>query len=367
MVYAKDLDNDTLSILSSNTEFNVYKMADGTPIIEQAWLDGTPAAVGSLLDDGRVLRLGESNVIAATGLRGGGKSLSLAFLVAKALSIGMVVFSNLNVRYCLRRFDGSLQILQSSPLDWNALYRMDSGLANGAVVIDELQYFADSRKSGSVKNQILNSVIMQVRKRQLDFYYSVKNMRWIDIRLRFETDFELACEDAHRAYPGQSPNKGEIIIWKFRELSGILTGHSFEDIRAENDWDRGYFGNSRREMRIQASLFPFWFIYDTKDVVSLEDAFTKVRLDLTERIISDKPQKQAEFFDILKQTVTEFKLNGIQEADCNQFAAGLSASVGRDVSIREIGKYRGRIGLQKKRKHNGGYYYTFGNEREVSS
>jgi hypothetical protein len=252
-----------------------------------------------------------------------------------------------------------MEILQSLPLDWNLLYKMDAGLANGAVVIDELQYFGDSRKSGSVKNQILNSVIMQVRKRQLDFYYSVKNLRWIDVRLRFETDFEFACEDAHRLYPAQAPNKGEIIIWKFRELSGILTGHSWDDPRVETDWDKSYFGQSRREQKIQFTGFPFWFIYNTKDVVSLEDAFTKVRLDLTERVISDKPQKQAEFVDILKQTIVDFKAAGVKEIDCSQFAAGISDCVGRNITPREIGKYRGRIGLEKKKRHDGSYYYTF--------
>lgn len=358
----RELNKQTVTIFKSNSEFTVFKLEDGTPIIEQTWLGGSPAAKGAYVADGRVLRLGESSVISCSGLRGSGKSLTLAYLICKALAIGMTVFSNLNVRFCLRRYDGSMEKLSSLPLDWNALYKMDEGLSNGAVVIDELQYFGDSRKSGSVKNQILNSVIMQVRKRELDFYYSVKNLKWVDVRLRFETDFEFACEDAHRLYPAQARNKGEIIMWRFRELSGILTGHTWDE-RAEGDGNRGYLG-SRHEQVYQFDAFPFWWVYDTKDVVSLEDAFTKVRLDLDERVISNKPQRQAEFIEVLTKNIEDLRAGGLHSMGCEDFARGISEQMGRVVTTREIGQYRNRLGFGKRKKHDGSSFYEFDSGEE---
>ena len=94
-------------------------------------------------------------------------------------------------------------------------------------------------------------------------------------------------------------------------------------------------------------------------MVSLEDAFQKVRLDLSERVISDKPQKQQEFLDILASTVNDFKKVGINSMDCEQFASGLSEQMGRLVTTREIGKYRGKLGLGKRKKHDGSSFYEF--------
>ena len=204
----------------------------------------------------RTLMLGESNVIGFTGPRGGGKSLSMAYFICKALASGMTVWSNMPVGYSLQLNGNAAKELNSTPLDMSALYHLEKDIVHGAIAIDELQYLADSRLSGSIRNRIMNAVIAQIRKRALDFYYTVKQDGWVDKRLRYETDVLAFCRDYTKTPEGIDSGipKGHVFSVQVMDMSGAWTGKPYVD------GDKPYtftFTGARK----------FWDVYNSYDVI----------------------------------------------------------------------------------------------------
>ena len=61
------------------------------------------------------------------------------------------------------------------PLDLDKFYTFDRLIRNGAVGIDELQYFVEARTSGKYQNRVASYQIMQIRKTANSFFYTVQN------------------------------------------------------------------------------------------------------------------------------------------------------------------------------------------------
>ena len=66
--------------------------------------------------------------------------------------------------------DGSLSYYESMPLDMDKFYTFDRLIRNGAVGIDELQYFVEARTSGKYQNRVASYQIMQIRKLPIAFF-----------------------------------------------------------------------------------------------------------------------------------------------------------------------------------------------------
>lgn len=326
------------------------KYPDAIPIIWENWLYGPPA------DGIATLSLGEANVIAATGLKGNGKSETLAYLSSKALALDMPVWSNLGVKFWLANSEGKLKLCETNPLDWSAVLALKKDLEKGALVIDELSYFASSRLSGSVRNRIINAAVNQVRKRTLDFFCSVKFLRQIDVNIREELDAHFTCEDIARSAKGQSEGlpKGCFIRWLVRDISGWSGSRNdaMESIGFDSLGEPVYKDGGDERL---ATLRFTWPIYNSYEVVETADAFRKVRLDLEETVISDK-QGQGEVDALLAEIIDNYRDVGGFEVSCDDFRQS-AAGIGIRMNEKQLGKVlKDSFGVIRKRRSKENVY-----------
>ncbi len=325
---------------------NNKKYPDAIPLVWLEWLAG-PDGYHSKLS------VGEAVVIAATGLKGSGKSETLAYITSKALAKDMPVWSNMGVKFYLVEPDGYIRLCQSNGLDWGAVLLLSKELENGALVIDELSYYASSRLSSSVRNRILNAAVNQVRKRTLDFYMSVKFLRQIDINIREELDCQLSCEDVSKELWAQKKelDKGCFVRWYARDISG-WSGHATGAIPGQDPLGEPVYGNqgAKRLARLRFT----WPIYNSYDVVETADAFRKVRLDLKETVISDK-QSIEEAKSLLQDTANAFIAEGEYMPDTETFR-DTAASFGVVLGDKALGLALSKMGIKRKRTNKGNFY-----------
>lgn len=334
---------------------NKKRYPDAIPIIWEEWLYGPPG------DGASTLSIGEAIVVAATGLKGSGKSETLAYLSAKALALDMPVWSNMGVKFWLAH-DGELTYCATRELDWSAVLLLTKDLEHGAMVIDELSYYASSRLSSSVRNRILNAAVNQVRKRMLDFYSSVKFLRQIDVNIREELDCQIACEDLARSAGGQKLglDKGCFVRWKAQDISG-WSGYTQGAIKGEKLDRLGepiYAGKGSTRV----AFFRFtWPIYNSYEVVETADAFRKVRLDLEETVITDK-QQQSEVEGLLAMVIDQYKEDGNSTVVCDDFRQA-ATSIGIRLNDKQLGKVlRNSFGIERKRRNKANIYLLDENE-----
>jgi len=220
------------------------------------------------------------------GPAGGGKSISLARLCIEQMLAGKKVWSNMEVKTgpaILNRkyyYHYKIRYCETIPLDMTLLYMLDEELAKGTVAIDEMGYYADSRLSGSTKNRLINACIRQVRKRQLNFFYTAFDFGRVDGRLRDETDFIITCEDnAYKPWGKENNIAGGLsILQRLYDISGKMTGKR-----------QDFFSPDKVPYDVREFLGrPYWECFDTRATVSLEEAFSGVQLDLQKTRISNR-------------------------------------------------------------------------------
>lgn len=236
----------------------------------------------------------------------------------------------------------------STPLDWDALYRMSESLTSGTVLIDEAQYFSDSRSSSSLKNRLLNAIVAQVRKRNLNLYYTVKVGDWVDKRLSYETDLHIDHFDLALASWGKEHRieRGTQIRVRYRDLSGVFTGTPYE----------------QSQRVFSAKIFhgrKYWDCYDTSQVIDLEEAFTGVKLDLKQRVISNK-RSSGDVIGNLHNLASMLKERRGNEVSTAEYW-NLAEMMGVEGGSRLLGRYLSELGVIRKQKHGGSYYYDLTN------
>lgn len=289
--------------------------------------------------------LGESNVYAFSGLRGSGKSLSLAYLTAKALSLGMTCLSNMEVKYVLIPIQGPPRLCETKPLDWNSVYLLDTGLQNAIVVADELLYWLDSRQSMTLRSRLINSCLNQIRKRSLSFAFSVKDMGWLDKRLALETDLEFGCTDSAMTIWGKTEHlkKGTLIFWKIFDKSGTTTGRRFQDSGIV------YPGQLHHAERL-------WPIFNSYEVIDYLQATQPLRREQTPLIISD----QVDLGKVLEPLIEVVRNDGgtisVEEMR-NQVNTYLTDGHREPVSDVVLGRTLAKMGLRPHRLSGGRSFY----------
>lgn len=302
------------------------------------------------------IKLTESWALAYTGFRGAGKTFSLAYIGAKGLANNQQVFCNFNIEFNLMMPDKTIRHCQSHPLDQDALYRLDESLSNGIVLISEFQYFADSRRSMTLNNRLIDAIIAQVRKRQLFFAYDVKDMGWIDNRIRYETDVEVRCKDAYYTNWGHENGineKGEVIFWQPQDLSGMWTGVDTEH--------RNYYDMPVHPMYIRVKHLRG--IYDTEEIIDYIDAMAGIEIHQPKRRINAGGEEA----EALAMQQRQQMVGSILKA-FNVKSVWLDMDLWKHLGLedqntrRKYGAIMKSLGVTKKQdKH--GYYYVYNEDK----
>ena len=184
----------------------------------------------------------QSLVLCWEGPRGSGKTLTMTYDAVIRMIRGIKVWSNYNIEFTHNNVK-----YKSIPIDMDAIYAFDSGVANGFVYIDELPLWVNSRKSMSVANGLMNSMLSVMRHRGLSFGFTSQQYEWLDKRMRYQVDTLASCFDLHFKY--RKFNPGVMIGLSIKDISGLTTGYPYH--------------MTGRVVQRQLYAKPFWNCYNS--------------------------------------------------------------------------------------------------------
>ncbi len=232
----------------------------------------------------RSVSLYESLIIGFSGPRGGSKTASLAFAAIKARTLGLPVWSNFHIEFDLIRRNGQKERLTVDPLDFQKIYTLDESLQGGLIIIDEYQEY--SNQWMSTKNELQNAMWGQIRKNDLSFYYTSKVIRWLNNRVRYETDLEMECHDVWYTADSDYTEKhgqGENAYWRPYDLSGKITGRMWKEHDPPSSPDIRFY------------IKPVWGSYNTRNKIDVFEAHAGIVMDLEKKVITNKPGSNLDF------------------------------------------------------------------------
>jgi hypothetical protein len=288
--------------------------------------------------------------VAFTGHRGSGKTLALTALAAEFM-IGRhkQCWANYRIHFDVPEGRGKHRRIvhyESKPLDMGALMTFDAGVSDGIVLIDELQYYANSRRSMSLQNRMLDAILIQLRHRHLSFGFTVQKLEWVDNRIQWQTDLlyemtDLLVRPFGSAYEDDDEvptRRGQILGFIRTNMSGYLPG-------AIGIGRPGKLYGER-----------YWKAYSTEEIIDALDAMTPYRLALGEKIISrSDPAQAAAVGQRLTEFVESLRSAGRDRLTTQEFweEAGRAGITG---SPRQLGQYLRPMGVRYKGGHNGTFY-----------
>lgn len=271
------------------------------------------------------------------GPAGGGKSASMADAILRKLLAGEKVWSNMPVKtsdailnrhtYCGKK----IVPRETEPLDWGLLYMLDESMVNGVVAIDEIGYYASSRQSMDTRNRLINACCRQVRHRCLDMIFTAKSFDRVDYYLRDETDFLVECFDLALSPWGRKNGVpfGTAIRQRYYDISGKMTGYPVS-----------YFSKKRAPKPYKCLILHGqhdWDCYDTREIISLEEAFSGVKLDFQKRVITNRNNDATQQKVI--QALADMKFSGKDVVPSDAFYAYLGHKMGVEMDPAQIGRF----------------------------
>jgi len=204
----------------------------------------------------------QSIVVCWEGPRGSGKTLSMVYDAIIRMLRGIQVWSNINIEFSSSIVTpGKLTHYCSTPIDMDAIYSFDQGVANGFVYIDELPLWVNSRRSMTVANSLVNSMFSIIRHRGLSFGITSQQYDWLDKRIKYQVDILVSCFDLHFKFWHLPP--GALIGLAIKDLSGLTTGHPYHQ--------------TGRVRQRQLYAKPFWNCYDSWQEFDVLEAAQSVK------------------------------------------------------------------------------------------
>lgn len=337
-----------------DSEYDVSQEGDGLytarrkPLIHPLYYitpEGYNWLIHSHIIQNPVLRPDGEWVVGYTGPRGGGKSLDMTFVACHDYLLrGKPVWSNIPIKVELHLPNNEVVVAQAFPLDTKLLFTLSDELSGGLVCIDELELYAEARRSQSNKNLLLNYIIMQTRKRALSFFYTIQQPQWADNRLQFMSDLMMRCRDIAYTEWGQENDiqRGHYFSITVEDWSGALTGRKYHETGFSQTfclWGK-----------------PLWGMYNSYDIVDVFEALTPVDLDLNRMKISTTPYTETEEgrIDNINVKLAVIRQSGWREIKEAELWNLLNVEEAQKLKYAETLKSLGVT----KRKGEDGWYYT---------
>lgn len=292
----------------------------------------------------------DSTVVGLTGPKRSGKSLIMAKLLFRDMCLGRKVWSNMTVRTPQFYLDKGYPMLETMPIDWDAFFMMSEEYQDGTIGIDEASYYNSNRSPLASRNRLTNAFTNQVGHRNLDVIWTGKSTGWLDRQgLGFETDIEVECQDLAKTMWGRRNRiqKGMLIAHTAWDRSGSLTGRS-NDPRNKNSMPFYRW--------FTTTAWHYWDAYETRGLISLEDMFGGVKLDLQKRIISNKQPIDEEFLESVYNLADQFRESSDTTlVSCDKIRAAADIA-GFGVSDKVLGQALKQLGVKHTQKRGGNCY-----------
>lgn len=301
---------------------------------------------------GRGFTLQKDLMGGVNGPRGATKTLFMTYLLAKKMVSGKPVWTNYPISFYVIEKDDSLTYYESMPLDLDKFYAFSEEIRNGAVGIDELQYYVEARTSMREQNRMASYQIMQIRKTALSFVYTVQDQAWVDKRFGWSNDFNIELSDLakmpHRHDVARVPKavldadgfikEGAYSMGYFQDISGVNTGKPYHKVPIEN----GPF---------RFSGWHFWNTYPTHFIVDVYEAVHSYKKD------NDKQEADEKLYVALTQAIEWFLDKGIKKVGAADLWDKIGELGNMEVPTRKAGQMLAQLDIPKKQKSGGKYVY----------
>lgn len=293
---------------------------------------------------GHTLNWGDSFIWAFCGFRGAGKSLNMTYWAARALIDGRRVLSNMQVGPFKAVYpDGKVRTLGSEPLDWNAMLKLEEGIEDCVVCIDELQNYLSARTSMTIRNRIMMAMLQQLRHRRLDLMYTVKTVQWLDPQARnVETDILAMCEDVSKK--NTSTPKGAYFDVDMYDISGFWT--------SKPAWP----GQGDPKLSYNLHGKKFWDIYQSYERVDYFEQQAPVKMQFAPIVIGDYDNGKKNQLSNLYLCADYFVKQGKTEMPADEFIVLARQTFGIEGDPTALGRQLHKIGITRKRTRAGSYY-----------
>jgi len=154
------------------------------------------------------------------GPRGSGKSLLLTKICVDWAKTGRRVISNMPIKGKVWHRNKIVEI-DTEAFQFVNFIAFDESLYDVLIAWDEINMMMDSSSHRSKVNQIINKLVQQMRHRRLTIAYTTQNFKWVDNRMRFQTDQMIMCKDMSLTPAGRELGleRGERVILSAYDLS----------------------------------------------------------------------------------------------------------------------------------------------------
>lgn len=247
----------------------------------------------------------DSTVIGLHGFRGSGKSLLAAYLCAHAhYTFGTKIFHNNVLNF------GEL-------IEVEDLIELTEDVSNAIIFIDEIQTIGDSVRATSTLSYLFTQMLMQLRKRKIIIIWTSQNLRQINSRILWQTDFLVECKTP------PTENAGKIVFFNI-----VSNG----TVAPEGQNKKGTLYRADR----------FWKMYDTGAIVdstksiTIDSNFVKKEKKLavkhkTKEILQElAKQYDALYFEEIKTVLNN---NGIDQTN-TQLGMWIKDILGQENVVR---------------------------------
>jgi len=269
------------------------------------------------------------------GPRGSGKTLSMVHDAIAHMINGLKVWSNSRISINTDfGTPGKFKYYETIPLEMNQVYSMDQDLSGGWVYIDEVPLWFDNRRSGTVGNRLINSLLAIMRHRRLSFGVTSQQFQWLDKRMQFQCDTLIECSDLHFKFPHLP--KGVMIGQTYKDLSGVSTGTPY------------HISGHTEAKQLYAK--PFWSCYDSWQEFDYMTAQKRVRIAAGTSVL--RQGESGAYIDdsavqneaIIEQTVQFVRSAGLFEIKSTELE-GMLQDAGFKGTLRQAGRTLKKQGL----------------------
>jgi len=199
--------------------------------------------IEELQDDEYVDPTPADYIAIVTGIKGGGKGLTLCRLIVRACLLGIPVWTNI---FFFREALLALGVKEKNlpkPLDMDFILSFDKSLHQGIVVFDEIDTSLNRLRSTNNQAIMVTRFLTQLRKRYLKVFLALHFFHLLPADIREEADLLINCHDSFYTQFGKENQipRGKMVFQTYTDKSGVFTGMPGYTINAtlghcENLW-----------------------------------------------------------------------------------------------------------------------------------
>lgn len=295
-------------------------------------------------------------VAAFTGPRGGCKTANEVLWGIDAMVNDVACHSNQPIGPVdIVLPNGQIRQVQSVDLDYPKFLTQPEYFFQVLAILDEIQLLANSLRTTSNGNLLLQQISSQIRKQEMSLFYSVQDIDWADGRFRFQTDVEIECTDLAFSPWGMEEGLGigELAQCIYKDLTGIYTG-------------RPYYKYPEAHVFTVPIKDMAWGTFDTRKMVDPSQGRKAYTFEKEQIVIKQGPegtyvetkQNAGDVKMRLQSILNQMTAGGYQEVTTRDLW-GMCSNMGIDYDHRSLGILVKSFGLEKKVSRIKGEYYVF--------